>query len=182
MNTATDLSQLDGIPPAADDAAKTPLDYIIVGSGAGGAPLACRLARAGMRVLVLEAGVDPGAPLPGDSQDSKAQSDTENERAIYHCPGFHAASSEPNRHEGTLDDLQMSWDFQVRHYSDDALQDADPKAGPDPRAPEKKSVFYPRCASLGGCTSHHSMVTVYGTDREWQRIAELTGDQSWCCR
>ncbi len=31
-------------------------DYVVIGSGAGGAPVACRLAKAGYRVLVVEAG------------------------------------------------------------------------------------------------------------------------------
>ena len=33
-------------------------DYVVVGSGAGGGPIAVNLARAGMRVLLLEAGGD----------------------------------------------------------------------------------------------------------------------------
>lgn len=38
-------------------------DYIFVGSGAGGGPAACRLARAGYSVLLIEAGDDQGHRL-----------------------------------------------------------------------------------------------------------------------
>lgn len=38
-------------------------DYIVIGSGAGGAPNACRLARAGYSVLLIEAGDDQGERL-----------------------------------------------------------------------------------------------------------------------
>jgi len=41
----------------------TAFDYIIVGSGAGGGPLAARLAIAGRSVLLIEAGVGMGALL-----------------------------------------------------------------------------------------------------------------------
>ena len=34
-------------------------DYIVVGSGAGGGPLAANLATSGYRVLLIEAGSDP---------------------------------------------------------------------------------------------------------------------------
>ncbi|HUB07394.1 MAG TPA: GMC oxidoreductase [Myxococcales bacterium] len=41
-----------------------PFDYVVVGSGAGGGPLACNLARACRRVLLVEAGTDQPRPIP----------------------------------------------------------------------------------------------------------------------
>jgi choline dehydrogenase len=78
-------------------------DYIVIGSGAGGGPLACNLALAGFRVLLLEAGGD-------------------DEPCDYDVPAFHARASE---HE------TMRWDFFVRHYSDDRQQERDEKFCPE---------------------------------------------------
>lgn len=74
-------------------------DYIVVGSGAGGGPLACNLARSGYTVLLLEAG--------GDSEDFN-----------YQVPAFHPKASE---------DETVRWDFFVRHYANEARQKLDPK-------------------------------------------------------
>jgi hypothetical protein len=137
------------------------------------APLAARLAQAGKRVLVLEAGVDPGAD-PALESSSEELTAAENERAIFHCPGFHAAASEPERYNTTSEGDRMSWHFAARHLSDE-LQKDDPKA----EAYDGRKVFYPRCSSIGGCTSHNTMVTICGNDFDWQRIADLTGDPSW---
>ena len=74
-------------------------DYVIVGSGAGGGPLAANLALVGFRVLLLEAGGDE------ESYD-------------YQVPAFHARASEDER---------VAWNFFVRHYADDTRQKRDNK-------------------------------------------------------
>jgi choline dehydrogenase-like flavoprotein len=90
----------------------SPFQYIIVGSGAGGGPLAARLAKAGRHVLLLEAGTDQaiaagdppsGADLPPEVQQ---------------VPGYHAAATE---------DPEISWSFSVRHYANTEQQKKDSK-------------------------------------------------------
>jgi choline dehydrogenase len=74
-------------------------DFVIVGSGAGGGPLAANLAEAGFRVLLLEAGTD-------------------HQCSYYDVPIMQARASE---------DEEMCWDFFVRHYSSDEAQRRDSK-------------------------------------------------------
>ncbi|MFJ3640232.1 GMC family oxidoreductase [Streptomyces sp. NPDC090108] len=74
-------------------------DFIVVGSGAGGGPLAANLALAGHRVLVLEAGDDHACPY-------------------YSIPIMQAFASE---------DPDMAWSFFVRHWDDTAAQREDAK-------------------------------------------------------
>jgi choline dehydrogenase len=121
-------------------------EYIIVGSGAGGGPLACNLAKAGHKVLLLEAG---GEANP------------------YNCqvPVFHALASE---------DDSLKWDFYVRHYADDKLQRRDSKF-----VEKENGILYPRSGTLGGCTAHNAMITVYPHNADWNHIADITGDRSW---
>ena len=121
-------------------------DYVVVGSGAGGGPVAANLAEAGHRVLLLEAGLD-------------AEDDD------YRVPAFHGRASE---HPG------MSWPFYVRHFDDTAQQERDEKY-----VPEQDGVLYPRSGTLGGCTAHNAMITVYPHDADWDGIAAATGDASW---
>lgn len=88
-------AQAFGIPVAAG----APVEYVVIGSGAGGGPLAANLARAGHKVVLVEAG---GTDAP----------------ANYQVPGFHPFASE---------DPALSWAFFVRHYGSQAQQRRDSK-------------------------------------------------------
>jgi len=151
---------VDEIPATSFDQARTEIDYIVVGSGPGGAPLACRLAQAGMHVLVLEAGADSGAIQTIGNENAAEVRRLENERLIYYCPALHASSTEPELYL-SCQPVPTSWGFFVKHYSD----------GPE--------IFYPRASAIGGCAGHHAMISVYGSDHDWQKMADLTGDESW---
>jgi len=131
-------------------------EYVVVGSGAGGGSLAARLAEAGRRVLLLEAGGDP-LRLPEPQLPD-----------AYRVPAFHTLASE---------NAALRWDFFVRHYSDDEQQRRDPKF-----CGERDGVLYPRAGTLGGCTAHNALILVYPHNADWEHIAELTGDASWSAR
>jgi len=126
-------------------------DYIIVGSGAGGGPLAAGLARKGFKVLLLDAG--------GDVHDSDIG------RQMYDVPIFSAACTEYDA---------CSWQYFVDHF-DDPVQ-----ARRDPKFDELGGgVWYPRTSTLGGCTAHNAMIMVTPQALDWDFIAKLTGDWSW---
>jgi choline dehydrogenase len=127
-------------------------EYIVVGSGAGGGPLAANLAKSGFEVLLLEAGGD-------------ACCLSETGRLMYEVPIFHGLSTEY---------ADCAWNFFVRHYSDDRQQERDSKF-----IREKNGVWYPRAGTLGGCTAHNAMITVIPQDSDWNYIAQVTGDKSW---
>src|SRR6266567_6834238 len=96
-------------------------DCIVVGSGAGGGPLAARLAQRGKRVLVIEAGSNP-ADLPP----------TAGPREVSAVPSFNGLASEHP---------DLSWEFFVKHYTNPPRNPngaiSDPKEHIDQKNPER---------------------------------------------
>ncbi|GJC80388.1 choline dehydrogenase, mitochondrial [Colletotrichum liriopes] len=139
-------------------------DYVVVGSGPGGGPVAANLAIAGYKVLLIDAG--------GDSGDSWTEK----------IPALHLMSTE-------FEDTR--WNYFVNHYSDLKQQKRDSKmtyempdgsfyVGLDPPAEAKPlGVWYPRAGTLGGCSRHNALISVNAHDSDWSKIASLTSDDSW---
>ena len=148
--------------PLAFAATEQTYDYIVVGAGAGGGPLASSLARSGYSVLLLEAGDD----YPEDKNYTEA-------------PALHLLASERNG---------LSWQFFIDHYSDNERAQRDSKYCnnnkpcedlPQPAPEHKQGVFYPRGSTVGGSTAVNAMISVKVHDSDWNYIADITGDNSW---
>jgi choline dehydrogenase len=88
------------VVPSKRQATNLSYEYIVVGSGAGGGPLASRLARAGHSVLLIEAGDDQGTNYNVTIPAMQAM-----------------VSSDP----------KLRWDFYVNHYQDQTRAQRDPK-------------------------------------------------------
>lgn len=151
--------------PVKDNSTTEPdYEYIVVGSGPGGGPLAANLARRGYTVLLIEAGDDQGTNLN---------------------------QSIPARGTASSEDETMSWGFFVKHYGDDSEAAKDPRmtwdtpngtlyTGLDPPSDStQKGIFYPRAGTIGGCGSHNALVAILPHESDWEYIARITGDSSW---
>ena len=141
-------------------------EYLVIGSGAGGGTVAARLAEAGKRVILLEAGGDPRRLTGGDP----VQPDGNRLPHDYDVPAFHAFASE---------NTAIAWNFFVRHHADDGVQRRDSKFVEQQDGSGVDGIYYPRAGTLGGCTAHNAMILVYPHNADWDHIAELTRDVSW---
>lgn len=149
------LLPLFAFTAAAVEQAASTYDYIVVGSGPGGGPLACNLARAGYSTLLIEAGQDEG--------DNPEVTDIAN---------FNAVANDPN----------MRWDFFVKHSDDPARElkyqhmvwrkvDGTFYTGLDPPAGAKQlGIWYPRTGTLGGCAMHNGGACTLPADSDWNTI------------
>ncbi|KAI0530322.1 GMC oxidoreductase [Xylaria digitata] len=150
--------------PASGPVANSTYDYIVVGSGAGGAPLAARLSQSGYTVLLIDAGEDHGT-----------------ERQVQ-VPALHPQASEYN---------PIRWNYFVDHYADESQAIRDSKMtylSPDgdyyvglypPEGSQRLGVLYPRTAALGGCSQHSAYITILPNNEDWDHISRITRDNSW---
>lgn len=135
---------------AAKAAPPAEADYIVIGSGPGGGPLACNLAKAGYNVVLIEAGTAGTDP------------DLNIEMKVPIL--FAVASADP----------RIAWNYYVRHYADDTQQKLDSKY-----VASQKGILYPRASTVGGCAIHNVLVMLYPNNSDWENIANLTNDESW---
>jgi choline dehydrogenase len=139
-------------------------DYVVVGSGPGGGPVAARLAIAGFKVLLIDAGDDEGSSYQEQ------------------VPALQLQSTEYG---------PMKWDYFVNHYQDETRQEKDSKMTWEtpsgelfvgtsaPAGSTPLGILYPRSGTLGGCSAHNALITIYPFESDWNNIMNLTGDSSW---
>ncbi|KAB5533634.1 hypothetical protein GE09DRAFT_1144606 [Coniochaeta sp. 2T2.1] len=145
------------------DGNDTTYDYIVVGSGPGGGPLAVNLARAGHSVLLLEAGDDQtsditthilalGSPIPTNRWD------------FYVNQSSNDAQNLKNNH--------LTW-----RRADGSLWVGNGSAAPADA--KLLGVYYPRGATLGGSSVINAAGAVLPSRSDWDVIGQTTGDKSW---
>jgi choline dehydrogenase len=148
---------------AAEPKPNNTYEYIVIGSGPGGGPLAANLAKAGHSVLLIEA---------GDDQWNNTNSATVwNNTLAINDPltrwDFFVSRDEPRYDE--------QFEFTTwRQPNGEYYVGLGPPAGA-----ERLGVYYARAGTLGGCTMHNAASISLPADVDWQDIVDITGDDSW---
>lgn len=77
----------------------------------------------------------------------------------------------------------MRWDYFVKHHADETRARKDSKMTwqtptgtlyiglNPPNGSKPKGILYPRAGTLGGCTAHNAMITVYPHENDWANVA-----------
>ncbi|KAH8807953.1 choline dehydrogenase [Xylogone sp. PMI_703] len=138
-------------------------DYVVIGSGAGGSPVATNLARAGYSILLLEAG------------DASTYNGT-------NVPII-----------GSGYPTGLTWDFFCQHYPDGDPRNLEFRhltymtpegqywVGHDnpPEGSELLGIYYPSGATLGGSSMINGLSAIAPPRSMWDEWAELLDDDSW---
>lgn len=141
--------------PAARQEASDEYDYIVIGSGPGGGPLAVNLAKAGHSVLLLEA----GDTSSGGSGEYPVE-------ITWDFFVKHFEEEEKNK----ANDHGVWRTTEGRYW----VGKEDP-----PEGAEFLGIYYPRGATVGGSSMINAMATWLPADSDWNYVVELTGDESW---
>ncbi|KAF2112572.1 hypothetical protein BDV96DRAFT_601971 [Lophiotrema nucula] len=146
--------QLFTVPSLAADE----YDYIVVGSGPGGGPLASNLARANYSVLLIEAG----------DQSTQGNSPQYPPQITWDFFVKHYADEKRN-----MMNNHLVWKTTAGLYWVGAGTDTPPSGS------KFLGVYYPRGSSVGGSSMINAMCTWLPAESDWNYIANITGDSSW---
>jgi len=133
-------------------------DYIVVGSGPGGGPLASNLARANYSVLLIEAG-------DTSTQGSSGQYPPQITWDFFVKHYSDEKRQKMNNH--------LTWKTADGSYWVGKGTDTPPAGS------TFLGVYYPRGATVGGSSMINAMVTWLPPDSDWDYIGNITGDKSW---
>jgi choline dehydrogenase len=139
-------------------AAQDQYDYIVVGSGPGGGPLASNLARANFSVLLIEAG----------DQTPTSNSMQYPPEVTWDFFVKHYSDEKKN-----MMNNKLTWKTKEGRYWVGAGSDTPPAGS------TFLGVYYPRGSTVGGSSMINAMCTWLPADSDWNYIANITGDTSW---